>query len=45
MPVPMGTINPVTGHINEDDVALFRAIGPDQADCYASLSVVRLGLV
>jgi hypothetical protein len=32
MPVPAGTINPVTGHINEDDVALFRAIGPDQAD-------------
>jgi hypothetical protein len=32
MLVPAGTINPVTGHINEDDVALFRAIGPDQAD-------------
>jgi hypothetical protein len=32
MPVPTGTINPVTGHVNEDDVALFRAIGPDQAD-------------
>jgi hypothetical protein len=32
MPVPTGTINPITGHVNEDDVALFRAIGPDQAD-------------
>jgi hypothetical protein len=32
MPVPTGTINQLTGHINEDDVALFRAIGPDQAD-------------
>jgi hypothetical protein len=32
MPVPTGTINPVTGHVNEDDVALFQAIGPDQAD-------------
>jgi hypothetical protein len=32
MPVPAGTINPITGHINEDDAALFRAIGPDQAD-------------
>jgi hypothetical protein len=32
MPVPVGTINPQTGHVNEDDVALFRAIGPDQAD-------------
>jgi hypothetical protein len=32
MPVPTGTINPVMGHVNEDDVALFRAIGPDQAD-------------
>jgi hypothetical protein len=32
MPVPMGTINPNTGHVNEDDVALYRAIGPDQAD-------------
>jgi hypothetical protein len=30
--VPTGTINPITGHINEDDVALFRAIGPDQLD-------------
>jgi hypothetical protein len=32
MPVPVGTINPHTGHVNEDDVALYRAIGPDQAD-------------
>jgi hypothetical protein len=32
MPVPTGTINPITGHINEDDAALYRAIGPDQAD-------------
>jgi hypothetical protein len=32
MPVPTGTINPVTGHVNEDDVALYQAIGPDQAD-------------
>jgi hypothetical protein len=32
MPVPAGTINPVTGHVDEDDVALYRAIGPDQAD-------------
>jgi hypothetical protein len=32
MPVPTGTINPITGHVNEDDVALYRAIGPDQAD-------------
>jgi hypothetical protein len=23
MTVPMGTINPQTGHVNEDDVALF----------------------
>jgi hypothetical protein len=23
MPVPTGTINPITGHVNEDDVALF----------------------
>jgi hypothetical protein len=30
--VPTGTINPITGQINEDDAALFRAIGPDQAD-------------
>jgi hypothetical protein len=30
--VPTGTIDPVTGHINEDDAALFRAIGPDQPD-------------
>jgi hypothetical protein len=26
------TINPITGHVNEDDAALFRAIGPDQPD-------------
>jgi hypothetical protein len=30
--VPAGTINPVTGHVDADDVALFRAIGPDQPD-------------
>jgi hypothetical protein len=30
--VPAGTINPVTGHVNDDDAALFRAIGPDQPD-------------
>jgi hypothetical protein len=32
MPVPVGTIDPHTRHVNEDDVALYRAIGPDQAD-------------
>jgi hypothetical protein len=32
MEVPAGTINPVTGHIDADDTALFRAIGPDQPD-------------
>jgi hypothetical protein len=30
--IPAGTINPITGHVNEDDAALFRAIGPDQPD-------------
>jgi hypothetical protein len=30
--VPAGTINPVMGHVNDDDAALFRAIGPDQPD-------------
>jgi hypothetical protein len=30
--IPTGTINPVTGHVNEDDAALYRAIGPDQPD-------------
>jgi hypothetical protein len=29
---PAGTINPITGHVNNDDAALFRAIGPDQPD-------------
>jgi hypothetical protein len=29
---PAGTINPNTGHVNDDDAALFRAIGPDQPD-------------
>jgi hypothetical protein len=29
---PAGTINPVTGHVDADDAALFRAIGPDQPD-------------
>jgi hypothetical protein len=32
MEVPAGTINPITGHVNDDDAALFRAIGPDQPD-------------
>jgi hypothetical protein len=32
MPVPTGTINPITGHVNEDDTALYRAIRLDQAD-------------
>jgi hypothetical protein len=30
--VPAGTINPVTGHVDADNVALFQAIGPDQPD-------------
>jgi hypothetical protein len=29
---PAETISPITGHINDDDAALFRAIGPDQPD-------------
>jgi hypothetical protein len=33
MEVPAGTINPITGHMeNTDDLALHRAIGPDQPD-------------
>jgi hypothetical protein len=32
MEAPAGTINPTTGHVNDDDAALFRAIGPDQPD-------------
>jgi hypothetical protein len=33
MEIPVGTINPVTGHMeNADDLALHRAIGPDQPD-------------
>jgi hypothetical protein len=32
MEIPGGTINPITGHVNDDDAALFRAIGPDQPD-------------
>jgi hypothetical protein len=32
MEVPAGTINPITGHVDADDVALYRAIGPDQPD-------------
>jgi hypothetical protein len=32
MEVPAGTINPITGHINPDDAALYQAIGPDQPD-------------
>jgi hypothetical protein len=30
--IPAGTINPMTGHVDEDDAALSRAIGPDQPD-------------
>jgi hypothetical protein len=29
---PAGTINQITGHVNDNDAALFRAIGPDQPD-------------
>jgi hypothetical protein len=32
MEVPAGTINPVTGHVDANEAALFRAIGPDQPD-------------
>jgi hypothetical protein len=32
MEVPAGTINPHTGHVDNDDAALYRAIGPDQPD-------------
>jgi hypothetical protein len=32
MEVPAGTINPITGHVDADDAALFQAIGPDQPD-------------
>jgi hypothetical protein len=32
MEVPAGTINPTTGHVDADDTALFRAIGPDRPD-------------
>jgi hypothetical protein len=32
MEVPAGTINQITGHVDADDAALFRAIGPDQPD-------------
>jgi hypothetical protein len=32
MEAPAGTINQITGHVNDDDAALFRAIGPDQPD-------------
>jgi hypothetical protein len=30
--IPTRTINPITGHVNEDDAALFRAIAPDHPD-------------
>jgi hypothetical protein len=30
--VPTGTINPIMGHVNDDDTVLYRAIGPDQPD-------------
>jgi hypothetical protein len=29
---PAGTINPITGHVDDNDAALYRAIGPDQPD-------------
>jgi hypothetical protein len=32
MEVLAGTINPHTGHVDADDAALYRAIGPDQPD-------------
>jgi hypothetical protein len=32
MEVPAGTINPRTGHVDADNAALYRAIGPDQPD-------------
>jgi hypothetical protein len=32
MEVPAGTINPTTGHVDADNVALYQAIGPDQPD-------------
>jgi hypothetical protein len=32
MEVPAGTINPIMGHVDADDAALFQAIGPDQPD-------------
>jgi hypothetical protein len=32
MEVPAGTINQTTGHVDADDAALFRAIGPNQPD-------------
>jgi hypothetical protein len=32
MEVPAGTINPITGHVDADDAALYWAIGPDQPD-------------
>jgi hypothetical protein len=32
MEVPAGTINPTTGHVDANNAALYRAIGPDQPD-------------
>jgi hypothetical protein len=32
MEIPAGTINPTTGHVDANDMALYRAIGPDQPD-------------
>jgi hypothetical protein len=32
MEVPAGTINPIMGHVDTDDAALYRAIGLDQPD-------------
>jgi hypothetical protein len=42
MEVPAGTINPVTGHMeNTDNLALHRAIGPDQPDPLSSAGCLR----
>jgi hypothetical protein len=32
MEIPAGTINQITGHVDADNIALYRAIGPDQPD-------------
>jgi hypothetical protein len=42
MEIPAGTINPITGHMeNADDLALHRAIGPDQPDPPSSAGCSR----